>query len=76
MEEGKNTLPCVVKKTYGKQYVCRAFYFRRTAKSLFVVRFFFAVCPIKNALQKSFLPCARNKTHGKNFDARQLLVFP
>jgi hypothetical protein len=40
------------------------------------VRFFFAVRYIKNARQTSSLPCARNKTHGKDFDARQTRVFP
>jgi hypothetical protein len=40
------------------------------------VRFFFAVRYIKNARQTSSLPCARYKTHGKDFDARQAHVFP
>jgi hypothetical protein len=43
---------------------------------LFGMRFFFAVRYIKNARQTSSLPCARNKTHGKDFDARQTRVFP
>jgi hypothetical protein len=30
--EKKNTLPCVVKKTHGKQDLCRVFYFGRTTK--------------------------------------------
>jgi hypothetical protein len=51
-------------------------FFERTAKSLFVVRFFFAVRFIKNARQISSLPCARKKTHGKDFDARQTRIFP
>jgi hypothetical protein len=61
-----------MEKTHGKQYLCRAFFFERTAKSLFVVRFFFAVRSIKNARQISSLLCARKKrtakilAHGKH----------
>jgi hypothetical protein len=36
-----------MEKTHGKQNLCHAFFFERTAKSLFVVRFFFAVRSIK-----------------------------
>jgi hypothetical protein len=61
---------------HGKQDLCRAFFVGRTAKSLFSVRFFIAVYPTKNARQISSLPCARQKTHGKGFDARQTRVFP
>jgi hypothetical protein len=43
---------------------------------LFGVRFFFVVRYIKNARQTSSLPCARNKTHDKDFDAQQTRVFP
>jgi hypothetical protein len=51
-------------------------FFERTAKSLFVVRFFFAVRSIKNARQISSLLCARKKkTHGKDFGAQQTRVF-
>jgi hypothetical protein len=60
-----------VEKTHGKQNLCRAFYFRRTAKSLFAVRFCFVTRRIKNARQS-----ARYKTNGKDFDARQTSVFP
>jgi hypothetical protein len=66
VEEGeKRTLPCVMKKTHGKQNLCRAF-FRAHGKELICRAFFlcralykkrtanklFAVRPKKNARQR------------------------
>jgi hypothetical protein len=68
VEGGEKSLPCAVTK--------------RTANKTFAVHFFLAhdkqdLCraPYKNAQQTRPLPCARNKAHGKGFDARQRWVF-
>jgi hypothetical protein len=45
-------------------------------KQFFTERFLFAVRYGKDARQRSPLPCARKKTHGKDFHARQTQVFP
>jgi hypothetical protein len=63
-----------------RQNLCRAFYFGRTAKSLFAVRFYIVhgkekthakqvVCraPRENAPQTSCLPCVFIIAHGKVF---------
>jgi hypothetical protein len=63
-----------------RQNLCRAFYFGRTAKRLFAVRFYRphgkekmhgkqAICRAleKNARQRSCLPCVFSTTHDKVF---------
>jgi hypothetical protein len=46
-----------------RQNLCHAFYFGRTAKSLFAVRFLYSARQRKNTRQTSCLPCAwRNRT--------------
>jgi hypothetical protein len=52
------------------QNLCRAFFVGRTAKSLFAVRFLSGARQRKNARQTSSLPCARQKTHGKELICR------
>jgi hypothetical protein len=47
----KNTSSCVVEKTLGKQDLCGAFYFERTAKSFFV---FFCRAPYIKRTAKNF----------------------
>jgi hypothetical protein len=48
-----------------RQNLCRAFYFGRTAKSLFAVRFLYSARQRKNARQTSYLPCAWRKRTAK-----------
>jgi hypothetical protein len=66
-----------------RQNLCRAFFFGRTAKSLFAVRFFSGARQRKNARQISSLQCARKKRTAKILfavrflhDARQSTFFP
>jgi hypothetical protein len=62
-------------KNARKLFLCRALREKRTANNFFAERFF-AVRYEKDARQRSSLPCARKKTHVKDFHARQTRVFP
>jgi hypothetical protein len=62
MKEGKNTLP----KTHGIKYLCRAFYFQRTAKFFKKRRFIL----LENGSEENTLPCVVKKTHGKQYLCR------
>jgi hypothetical protein len=56
--------------------VCRAFYFGRTTKRLFAVRFLQAAWQRKNARQTSYLPCAWKKRTTKILFAVRFLHDP
>jgi hypothetical protein len=66
----KNVCCALRNKTHDKKiFVVR--FFLVHAKE-FVCRAFFCHVPYKNTRQTISLPCARNKTHGKEFDALQM----
>jgi hypothetical protein len=69
--------------TQRENRVCRAFYFGRTAKSLFAVRFLYIARQRKNTHQTSCLPCASGKRTAKisfavrfYYSARQSIFSP
>jgi hypothetical protein len=78
MEEDKNTLLCVVEKTYGEQDLCRAFYFGSTAKFFLKTMFhFFGVWKRKKILYRATrsLPCVLFWAHDKVFFKKTMFHF-
>jgi hypothetical protein len=69
-------LPCVPRKTHGKDLWLSCAPLKMHGKVYGYRAFLFDVCHPENTWQRRRLSCAWWKAHDKHFDARQSAVFP